>query len=203
MVNFRAEAAANIRRIHPQFVLWNGQHERAHQQADNMRVLAGGVERVVAVGGIVIADGATWLHRVRRHAIVGELQAGDVGGTGKRRVHLCLIANRPIVADVVRRIVVDGGGRIVDGLAHTDDGGQRRIVNLDRIGSIAGLAACVGDDDGNRVAYMAHFAFGQDRVLGLDHRVAVLAVHQPATRHTAKSFEVRRGQSLEGLNRFE
>ena len=37
--NLRTKAAADIGGDHAQLVLRNGEHERAHQQADDMRVL--------------------------------------------------------------------------------------------------------------------------------------------------------------------
>ena len=80
VIDLAAEAAADIRRDHAQLVLGDLQHESAHQQPDHVRVLAGGVQRVVAGRRIEIAERRARLHRVRDQPVVGQVQLHDFGG---------------------------------------------------------------------------------------------------------------------------
>ena len=52
-VDLRAEAAADVGRDHAHLVLGQAEHERRHQQALDVRVLARHVERVAVVGAAV------------------------------------------------------------------------------------------------------------------------------------------------------
>src|SRR5215469_16503179 len=65
VVDLRTEATTNVGRNDAELVLRNVQHKRTHQKPDDMRVLAGGVERIVAAVWIVIAKRGSRLHRVR------------------------------------------------------------------------------------------------------------------------------------------
>ena len=57
VINLAAKATADIRRDHAQLRFRQMQHMRAHQQANNMRVLAGSGERVIARGAIKLTNG--------------------------------------------------------------------------------------------------------------------------------------------------
>ena len=83
MIDFRAEAAADVGRDDTQLVLGYRQHERAHQQADDMRVLARGVERVAVFRPVVFGHGGARLHRVRHEPVVDQLQRRDAVRLGE------------------------------------------------------------------------------------------------------------------------
>ena len=64
MKDFRAKTAAHIGGNDAQFMLWNAQHKRTHQQTDNMGILRRGVKRVVAGAAGIVTYGDARLHRV-------------------------------------------------------------------------------------------------------------------------------------------
>ena len=106
VVDLRAEAAADVGRHDAQLVLRDVQHEGAHQQADDVRVLAGGVQRVVAGGRIEVADRGARLHRVRDQPVVGQVQLHHLRRLGEDAVHHGLVADMPVVAEIAGGIVV-------------------------------------------------------------------------------------------------
>ena len=106
VIDLRAEAAAHIRSDDPQLVLRDREHERAHQQPDHMGVLAGGVERVAVVRGVVFTDCGPRFHRVRDQPVVDDIDLGDMGGAGEHLVHLGLVTDFPVVAEVGADLVM-------------------------------------------------------------------------------------------------
>ena len=68
-----------------------------------MRVLARGVECVVARTGIEVADSCARLDGIRDEPVVDEIDLSHMGGAGKGRVRCRLIAKLPIEAKIVRR----------------------------------------------------------------------------------------------------
>ncbi len=85
-VDLRSEAAADVRRDHPQLVLRRDVVEGAHHQPRDMRVLAGRVAGVVILRGVVDTERSARLHRIGRQAVVVNLDLGDVCGIGNRLV---------------------------------------------------------------------------------------------------------------------
>ena len=197
VIDLGAEAAADIRRIDPQLVLRDRQHERAHQEPDHVRILAGGVERVVAVGGVVVANGAAGLHRVRRDAVVHEFQRRYVRGIGERRIDFRLVAQGPVVADIARRFLVHHRAAAGDGGLHVHRGRQFAVVDHDGFRRLVRRGLALSDDHGDRVAHVADLAFRQDRMLRLCHGRAILVVHQPAAGQAAIGLEVGGGHHLD------
>ena len=100
--DLRAEAAADIGRDHAHLRLRQAEHERAHQQPLDVRVLVGDVERVAVVVLGVDRVGGARLDRVRDQPVVDELELADVRRGRERRVDRFLAAVAPVVADVVR-----------------------------------------------------------------------------------------------------
>ena len=98
-----AEAAAHVGRHHAQLVLGRHADEGRDDQPVDVRVLRRDVERVALHAGVVVADRGARLERVRRQAVVGEVDPGDVGGPGDRGVGRRLVADLPVVDQVVRR----------------------------------------------------------------------------------------------------
>ena len=197
--DLRAEAAADVGRDDAELLLGDAEHEGAHQQADDVGVLRGGVEGVLVVGGVVLADGAARLHRVGDQAVVDELERRDVRRGRDRGVDglAVVLDEAPVEAEVARVVVVDGGGAGLEGGAHVDDGGQLLDVDDDGLGGVAGLGQRLGDDGGDGVADVADLALGEDRVLRLLHRVAGAVVDLPAAGDAAGGGEVLGGEDLE------
>ena len=185
MVDLGAEAAADVRRHDPELMFRQMQHEGAHQQADDMRVLAGGIERVVARTAVVFADRRARLHRVGDQAVVDQVELGDQLGFGEGGVDRGLVADLPLVAGVGRRLVEQLGGSRLHRIGRFDRRRQHAVVDLDQLGRVLGLVARLGDDDRDRVADMAHLAPGQHRVRRLDHGLAMLVGDQPAAGQAA------------------
>jgi hypothetical protein len=173
-----AEAAAHVGRDHAHLVLGQAQHEGRHQQALDVRVLVGHVQRVLVRGAVVAGVGGARLHGVGDQAVVDQVQLGDVRGAGEGGVHRGLVAQRPLVAVVVGRLVVQR--RALGGGAHVDHRRQLLVVHLHQLGGVLGLLQRVGHHHGHVVAHVAHLLDRQDGVRRLLHRRAVGAGDQPA-----------------------
>ena len=158
-----------------------------------MRVLVGHVQRVAVVVGAVAGVGRARLDRVRDQAVVAELQRRDVRGLREGGLGARLVADAPVVALVVRRLVVHGAAG-AEGAGGVDHRGQHLVVDVDQRRGGTGLLDRLGHDHGHAVADVAHLAVGQHRVLGLLHRRAVQAVDQPAAGQAADGLEVLAGE---------
>ena len=106
-----------------------------------MRVLAGGVERVLVVGAVEVADRGARLHRVGDQPVVDELERRRPWRRRRRRRRRPrLVADEPVVAEVVRRRRRGPRRRpALERRAHVDDGGQHLVVHDDRLGGVARL----------------------------------------------------------------
>jgi hypothetical protein len=182
--DLRAEAAADIGRDHAHLRLGQPEHERAHQQPLDVRVLVRDVQGVALVVLRVARVRGARLHRVRDQPVVDDVELADVGRALERRVDRVLVAMAPVVADIARHVVVHRCGGTV-GLRDVDDGGQFFVVDLDQLGRVLRLVDALGDDQRHLVAHVAHLALREHRVRRLLHRRAVLAVDQPAARQPA------------------
>ena len=182
-VNFGAEAATHVGCDHAHLVLGQAHHKGGHQKTLDVRVLIGHIERVVVRGAAVVADGGTRLHGVGDQAIVRQVQLGDVRSAGKSGIDLRLVAQRPVVAMVVGRGIVQGRG--LGGLGHVDDGAEHLVVHINQLGSVFGLFQRLGHHHGDVVTHVAHFVQRQDGVWRLLHGLAVGAGDQPAARQAA------------------
>ena len=80
---------------------------------------------------------------------------------------------------------------------HVHHGGQFLDIEVDRLGGIAGLFLGLGDDGGDGVADMAHLAFGQNRVPGLLHRLAMAVGDLPAAGQPADTLEILAGEDAD------
>ena len=93
--NFRTESTAHVRRYDAQLMFGNPEHKGAHQQPDDMGILAGGVQRVAVSGRIVFAYRGPWLDGVGALAVVYQVQLGDVIRPRKCSVRRIGIADAP------------------------------------------------------------------------------------------------------------
>ena len=97
MVDLAAKAAAHIRRNHAQLRFRQMEHMGTHQQANDMRVLAGGGECVIARGAIKLAHRRTGFHGIRDQAVIHQIEFHHMRGTGKGGIHHGLVADMPII----------------------------------------------------------------------------------------------------------
>ena len=144
-VDLRAEAAADVGRDHAHLVLGQAEHERRHQQPLDVRVLVRDVERVAVVGAAVRRDRGARLDRVRDQPVVDDVELRDVRGLGERGVDRRLVAERPRVALVARRAVVDLRRARLQRVDAVDDRGQHVVVDVDQLGGVLRLVGRLGD----------------------------------------------------------
>ena len=181
-VNFGTETTAHIGGDDAHFVLGQTHDEGRHEQALDVRVLVGNVQRVLVVGTAVRANGGTRLHGVGDQTVVDQVKLGHMGRMGKSRIHLGFVTNGPFIAVVVRRFSMHAGcARFLRG-AHIDHGRQHVVVHFHELGGIARLLQGFRDHHGHMVAHIANLALGQDRVRRLFHGLAIGAGDQPAAR---------------------
>ncbi len=147
-----------------------------------MRVLVGDIQRVVVGSPVVRADHRARLHRVGHEPVVGQIQLGDMGGTGESGIDLSFVTKGPFVAAVVRCGIMKGS--CLDGVGHPDDSAEHVVVHFDQLGSVFGLLQRLGHDHGHVVAHITHFALRKNRMRRLLHRRAVGAGNQPAAGQT-------------------
>ena len=188
-----SEAAADIRRDHPELVLRLVEHEGAEQQAHRMRGLGGAVEGELLLALVVLGHRRARLHRMRDDALVDELQPRGVRRrleSGVNRLRRFLAGEIPVEAEIVGRLLVDLRRAVqMRGL-----GDRRRIeslvVDFDELGRIRRLFGGLGDDRGHDLADIAHLALRDDRPFGLDHGGAVLRRDTPAAGQAADPVRV-------------
>ena len=76
-----------------------------------------------------------------------------------------LVADLPVESEVVRRRPARPATPPLSiAVRQVGDGGQNIVVDLDRLGGVAGLLDGVGDDEGDGIADVAHGAVGQHRM---------------------------------------
>ena len=196
---FDAETAADVRRDDPQFVLRNVEDEGAHQEADDVRELAGRPQRVLPGRRIIFGDRRARLHRVADQPVVDQADARDMRRLAESGIGRSLVAERPIAAQIVRHVVEQKRRVALDGIEHADHRRQDVVVDDHRFGGVLRLLARLGDDEGDRIADMAHLALRQRRMRRLFHRQPVLAGDAPAAGEAADAgrFEVFAGEHRE------
>ncbi len=185
VVDLGAEAAADIGRKDAQLAFRDMQHERAHQQPDHVRVLAGRVEREVARGRVEIADRGARLHRVGDQPVVDQLDLRDLVRLIESGIGGALVAQLPVVAGVAGCDVPELRRRRLDRILDGRDRAQRLVVDFDQLGRVPRGLAAVGDHHGDLVADIAHASDRERRMRRLLHRAAVLELDRPAAGQAA------------------
>ena len=195
-IDLAAKAAADIGRHHAHLVLRQPEHERGHQQPLDVRILARDVERGAVVRPRVDRVHRARLDRIGHEAVVHELELRDVGGLGERGVDGVLVAERPHIAGIVGRALVQR--RALLRLRHAHHRRQWLVVDFHEIRGIARLRGGFGDHDGDALADVPYLALRERGVRRLLHRLAVDIGNQPATGQAA---DFRRGEIRTRVNR--
>ena len=120
-----------------------------------------------------------------------------MAGRSERRIGRAFIANVPIKHGVVGRHVVDLRRARFRCRRRIDGGGQHAIVHDHFFASFARLRIGVGDDDGDVIADVAHFALREGGMAARFHRRAVLGMDHPAANEAA---DLIGGDMLAGEN---
>jgi hypothetical protein len=179
--DLRAEATTHVGRDHAHLVLGQAQHEGRHQQPLDVRVLVRDVERVVVGAAAVAADGHARLDRVGDQPVVDQIELRDVRGAREGGIDRRLVAQRPLVALVVGRLVVDrDAAGLLRRVGHADQCGQHLVLDHHGLGGVLRLLDRLGHHHRDMVADIAHLVDREDRVHRLLHRRAVGVVDQPA-----------------------
>jgi len=155
-LHLHAEAAAHVGRDHAELLGRDLEHALREEPPHDRDALGGGGEGV-ALGGLVpLADGRARLERRRRQPCVVQAHPRHVRGSADRRIHGGGVPVGPVEGHVVRRLGPDrvraGSQRAV----HVRGRGQRVEVDAHERGGVDGLGDRLGDDDGDRLAHVAH-----------------------------------------------
>ena len=185
MIDLAAKAAADIGCDHAQLRFRQMQHMGTHQQANDMRVLAGSGEGIIARRAIKLANRRTRFHGIRDQAVIHQIELDQMRGASEGGVHHGLVANMPIIAEIAGDIIMNGGGTRLQRCCHGGGGWQHIIINNDGFRSIARLLACGGNRDRNGVPHMAHLVLRQHRMRRFGHGRTILIVDLPAARQAA------------------
>ena len=165
------EGAAHVARDHADLVLGDLEDIGGERVPHPVGVLHVGVERVAILAGIVDAERAPRLHVLRVDATDEVAPSDHAGGGGDGGIGGRLIARLEDVRDVVGTLVPDGWS--ADGLRGGGDGRQRLVVDLDQRGRVLGLGQRLRDDEGDRVADVAHAVRREAVVRRRPHGAAV------------------------------
>ena len=136
-INLGTKTAADVGRNHAHFRLGESQHERAHQETLDVRVLVRDVQGVALVVLGVLRIGRTRLHRVGHQPIIGKAQLGDFRGMGKCRINGSLVTMAPVITGVVGHLVMDQR-RVALGMGEINHGGQDFVIHIDQLGGVLG-----------------------------------------------------------------
>ena len=95
-------------------------------------------------------------------------------GAGERGVDCRLVSQMPVEAEIAGCRVEEKRASRLDRCVRRHHGRQRLVADVDELGGILRLLACLGDDCCHWIAHMAHLALGEQWMLRLDHGLAVL-----------------------------
>jgi len=81
------------------------------------------VECEVLLGFVVFGNCRARLHRIRRQAIIGEIQGHHVGGLAEGILDRGLVADRPVIDHIARRFRMQLRGARLDRRDHVGNRG--------------------------------------------------------------------------------
>ena len=183
--DFRAEAAADVGRHHPQLVLLRDVVERRQHEAGDMRILRGRVEREMLFRLVIFGDRRARLHRVRNQAVVGDVERDDIGRRLEGGIGRAFVADGPVVDHVARGFRVQLRRARLDRGANVRNGGQFLVIDDHGLGRVLGLVLGLGDHDRDRLADEAHGFRRHRRPCAHLHAGAVLGGDGPAADQVA------------------
>ena len=114
----------------------------------------------LATAGVVGGDRAAGLHRRVRDAVLHVSPRDHAVGGVEHRVDIAPrhdVLGGDVRVELVPERRAGGVGRVL----HRDDGRERLVVHVDELGRVGGDRRCLGDDDRDRVADVAHLVRGQ------------------------------------------
>ena len=167
-----------------------------------MGALQRGVDRVAAVGRIVVADRTTRLHARGSDAVDHEAMLDDVIGPGEGGVGRGLVAEELHEADIVGALLPDPGRALGGGLRGRHDRGKRLVIDHDQFGRVLGLNERLRHDEGDVVTGPAHVIFDKGGI-GRAKAAAVAALEPIGDRQVppSRGLPVRSGEHREHARR--
>jgi hypothetical protein len=162
-----------------------------------MRVLHVGVEGIAVLAGFPQADRAARLHEMRVDPADHIAPFDDVRGAGEGRLGRRLVAALEQIGDVVRALLPDrvsAGGRV----GGVGDRREYLVTDVDQLGGVLGLRQSFRDDEGDRLAYIAHPPLGETEMGAPEHRRAVRPLALKRHPHPA---HIRGGEVIAGVDR--
>ena len=121
--------------------------------------------------GVVSRDSGARLDGRHDDAVVHHLDLDDVRRLLHRLSHSRGVTLVQVEGEITRRLLPDRGRAGGERRHAVDDGRQRLVVDLDKLGRLAGDLLAVGNDEGHRIADMAHAALGKCRARRHDQRL--------------------------------
>ena len=162
-VELRAEAATHFRRDDPQFVFGHANHG-GQQRAKQVRDLCRRPERQRLFAGLIRGHNATRLDRHRRQTLMVEPMLDDLVGFSECLVDVCTARHHMCVRDVRSEIRMGQRRAALDRCFGIRHGGQRVVIDVDRIDRIARDVWVDRDHDRHRMADKIDAVAGEHRM---------------------------------------
>ena len=194
-----AEAAADVRRDHPDLVLRQARHEGV-DRAVRVRCLRRRPEGQLAVHAVVVGDAAAGLHRRRVHPGIDDVLGDDDGSRLEHGRRGRLVAGLPVEAEVVRltlQVVADHRGARVERGSGIDDRLQDLVLDIDQLQRVARRVAVLGNDEGHLLTLEADLVGGEHGldVVGERGHPGQTLLGQVRPRHHGLDLRMRQGRA--------
>ena len=148
-----------------------------------MRHLRRAIERELVARCVRDGEHRSRLDRAADQAVIDEVEPRDVRGLLHRLADGSFVAPRPAKADIAGRGLMQLRRVSRFGDAGIDHSRQGRIVDVEEFSGIERLLARLADDDGDRLADMAHALARKRPARRLRHRLAIGAADRPQRAH--------------------
>jgi hypothetical protein len=175
----RAESPADVGRDHAQFVFGRNALKCRENEARDMRILAGGVQRGDVGSRIIVGQRRARLHRIGNDPVVDEIEFCDVSGIRKSSICRDLVANMPIIDSIVRRQTMHLRLTRFGRARRIDNRRQNAVVDDDLLGGVLRFSIGVGDHDGHRIADIQRLAMRERGIRPHLHGRTILRMNGP------------------------